>query len=44
MKILYVGDSLCFKKIVLLNARGGVYSEGIVAEVEIAVKYVASAF
>ncbi|MFZ7931670.1 FMN-dependent NADH-azoreductase [Bacillus thuringiensis] len=33
-----IGD----KKIALLNARGGVYSEGPVAEVEMAVKYVAS--
>lgn len=30
------------KKIVLLNARGGVYSEGPGAEIEMAVKYVAS--
>ncbi|AHX21345.1 FMN-dependent NADH-azoreductase [Bacillus bombysepticus] len=33
-----IGD----KKIALLNARGGVYSEGSAAEVEMAVKYVAS--
>ncbi|HDR7777024.1 MULTISPECIES: FMN-dependent NADH-azoreductase [Bacillus] len=33
-----IGD----KKIALLNARGGVYSEGPAAEVEMAVKYVAS--
>lgn len=33
-----IGD----KKIVLLNARGGVYSEGPAAEVEMAVKYIAS--
>ncbi|QKE10206.1 FMN-dependent NADH-azoreductase [Bacillus cereus] len=33
-----IGD----KKIALLNARGGVYSEGLAAEVEMAVKYVAS--
>ncbi|HDR7686019.1 FMN-dependent NADH-azoreductase [Bacillus toyonensis] len=33
-----IGD----KKIALLNARGGVYSEGPGAEVEMAVKYVAS--
>ncbi|WP_371264517.1 FMN-dependent NADH-azoreductase [Paenibacillus sp. PDC88] len=32
------------KKVVLLNARGGVYSEGPLAAVEMAVKYVASAF
>ncbi|WP_276913770.1 FMN-dependent NADH-azoreductase [Aneurinibacillus aneurinilyticus] len=30
------------KKIALLNARGGVYSEGPAAEIEMAVKYVAS--
>lgn len=33
-----VGD----KKVVLLNARGGIYSEGPAAEIEMAVKYVAS--
>ncbi|PFP81749.1 FMN-dependent NADH-azoreductase [Bacillus thuringiensis] len=33
-----IGD----KKIALLNARGGVYSEGPASEVEMAVKYVAS--
>ncbi|TXR66153.1 FMN-dependent NADH-azoreductase [Bacillus sp. AY18-3] len=33
-----IGD----KKIALLNARGGVYSEGPAAEIEMAVKYVAS--
>ncbi|MFP3412897.1 FMN-dependent NADH-azoreductase [Bacillus sp. SIMBA_074] len=33
-----IGD----KKIALLNARGGVYSEGPAAEMEMAVKYVAS--
>jgi FMN-dependent NADH-azoreductase len=30
------------KKVMLLNARGGVYSEGPAAEVEMAVKYVSS--